>query len=295
MINQGYLSNCLHQIEQKLDWEESSSWKESEFVELSEIISQASGISISAHTLKRLYGKVKYNEFYNPQRATKNALAKFLGFESWKEYVTYHTNENSSLGKKTAPVIKRSIVLSLLGLVVLVLISGLFSNSFFKTNRTNENFDFSFFVEDSIGSVPYTVSVNYDITEIEGDSVYIDFDFVHPTLGQQTKKLDKENNLNNFTYQMPGYYTISLLSDDTVLTQKKVLATSNGWESYVDYETKRGFWLNDKIAPIDPDGFLYYPREYLANQKFDTNAIFYITNQLFKPFGIDGDNFEMKV
>ena len=295
MKKHDYLSYCLHQIEQKLDWAESSSWKESEFIELSEMISKASGISISAHTLKRLYGKIEYNEFYNPQRATKNALAKFLGFESWKAYVNDNTIDNNNPEKKEAPALKRALLFLSLSVVALVLIFVFFSNSLFNANKTDKNFDFSFSVVDSIGSVPYTVSVNYDIREIKSDSVYIDFDFVHPALGAQAKKLDKENNLNNFTYQMPGYYTISLMSDTTVLAQKKILATSNGWESYMDYETKRGFWLNNKIAPPDTNGFLYHSKESLANQEFNTNEVFYITNQLFRPFGINGDDFEMKI
>jgi hypothetical protein len=55
-----------------------------EFETLSEQIREKTGIYLSVTTLKRLWGKVKYES--KPTITTLNALAKFMDFESWRDF-----------------------------------------------------------------------------------------------------------------------------------------------------------------------------------------------------------------
>ncbi|SDE72328.1 hypothetical protein SAMN05421636_1079 [Pricia antarctica] len=293
------LKYCLNQIERKLNWDKSVFWKEPEFVQLAEIISKASDISISPHTLKRLFGKIKYKAYYNPQRATKNALAKYLGFSDWMGFVDHY---NEKIDRENVPP-KISFWKSKLFKAGLLLVSGILISFVFMQwfiaadprEGQDETLPFTFDLTDSIGPVPYTVSVNYNIEKFPNDSTYVNFDFTHPLFGPQIIKLDQERSLHNYTYQIPGYYQVTLQDNRHSLSTRNVLATSDDWESYLYYEDKQGLWLDNKIKPSEKSGYLYYNPETLVENGFDVNAVYYTIHRFFREFEIDGDNFEMKV
>jgi putative AlgH/UPF0301 family transcriptional regulator len=81
-----YLKLICSQIEQRLGWGSPQDWTNSSFIELSNEVKRASGVRISADTLKRILGKVKTAEQYNPQLATKDALSVFLEYQSWSDF-----------------------------------------------------------------------------------------------------------------------------------------------------------------------------------------------------------------
>src|SRR6185436_14310571 len=79
-----YLQLCIKLIEKKLNWRPAEEWRNYEFTELSEKILDATGVNLSTTTLKRIFGKVKYESL--PSSATLNALAVFLGYSSWMNF-----------------------------------------------------------------------------------------------------------------------------------------------------------------------------------------------------------------
>ena len=297
MIEQEYLKYCLEKIEGKLGWKPSSDWKESDFVRLSEMITEKSHISISPHTLKRLFGKIKYKKYYNPQQATKDALAKYLEFSDWQGFVADlkksaktkdETEQRDTQGKKRFLVVAAGVVL----IVVMAVFLGRSSNS--EVAETNSKEVFNFSLEDSVGVVPYTVSINYDVSNIKSDSTIIDFGFNHPIRGRQSFRADKNKFMRNFTYQIPGKYFIELENRSKILDTKTVLVMSDDWESYFNPEIANGnFWIDSKIEKKKHIGSLYYPPKFLDSIGFDTKQVYYVTNRLYKEFDIDGDNFEL--
>ena len=79
-----YLQLCIRLIEQKLNWRPAEEWRNYEFMELCEKILDATSVNLSATTLKRIFGKLKYESL--PSSATLNALAAFLGYGSWMDF-----------------------------------------------------------------------------------------------------------------------------------------------------------------------------------------------------------------
>lgn len=300
MFEQDYLKYCLSEVEKKLNWEPSSLWKESDFIKLSQIISDTSGISISPHTLKRLFGKIKYKKFYNPQTATKDALSKFLGYSDWEHFVEQNKDKISKKAKNqttsnTKPKRKKQLVVY----VSLIIFIGFMASYYFciQTNLSKHKTEhFTFILNDSIGKVPFTVPIHYNISSIVSDSVYIDFDLKNPYRGQQLLNLKKNGSVANFSYQIPGYYHIALKKGEDTLKTKNVLAMSDGWDSYFVNESKLGdFWLDNEVEQSrDSVGYLYFTTKDLISKGFDTSKVFYITNRLYKKFNIDGDNFEFE-
>ena len=84
------LESCLKEIENQLGWGDASTWSSQDFISLSERIFEITGTQLSQTTLKRVWGKVKYDS--SPTATTLNTLAVFLGYENWRVYV----NENSA-------------------------------------------------------------------------------------------------------------------------------------------------------------------------------------------------------
>ncbi|MEP7253869.1 MAG: hypothetical protein ABI683_15860, partial [Ginsengibacter sp.] len=72
------------QIEEKLGWGNSVDWTNQDFIELSKKIFDEIEISISHVTLKRVWGKIKYDSL--PNNYTLSTLVQFIGYENWRDF-----------------------------------------------------------------------------------------------------------------------------------------------------------------------------------------------------------------
>jgi hypothetical protein len=75
-------------FEEKTGWGNSDTWTNQDFLQLSELIRDETGITISHVTLKRVWGKVRYDSL--PNTHTLNTLAQFLGYDNWRDLATRH-------------------------------------------------------------------------------------------------------------------------------------------------------------------------------------------------------------
>ena len=86
-----YLELCKSRIEDKLQWGPVAQWHNEEFEDLSKGILEKSDVSLSHTTLKRLWGRVKYEHL--PTTTTLNALAIFLGYENWRGFRQFNVSK----------------------------------------------------------------------------------------------------------------------------------------------------------------------------------------------------------
>jgi hypothetical protein len=70
--------------EEKTGWGDSGQWTNQDFLQLSEMIREQTGVTISHVTLKRIWGKVRYESL--PNTHTLNTLVQFVGFDSWRDF-----------------------------------------------------------------------------------------------------------------------------------------------------------------------------------------------------------------
>src|SRR5580658_6970271 len=75
-------------FEEKTGWGNSDTWTNQDFLQLSELIRDETGITLSHVTLKRVWGKVKYDSL--PNTHTLNTLAQFLGYDNWRDLAAKH-------------------------------------------------------------------------------------------------------------------------------------------------------------------------------------------------------------
>jgi hypothetical protein len=102
MNNETSLEQCKRLIETTLSWGEPASWSNEDFEDLSERIFQKTAVRLSVSTLKRIWGKVKYD--HTPTTATLNALAGFAGFTGWRDFQRQHPGPASPEILSAAPV-----------------------------------------------------------------------------------------------------------------------------------------------------------------------------------------------
>ena len=78
------IEKTIKLYESNTGWGDSGEWTNQDFVILSEKIQQRTGVSLSHVTLKRIWGKVKYDSL--PSTHTLNTLVQFLGYECWRDF-----------------------------------------------------------------------------------------------------------------------------------------------------------------------------------------------------------------
>ena len=93
------LSKLKKLIEGKIGWGDSEEWVNQDFLSLSGKIQEETKVSLSHMTLKRIWGKVKYDSL--PNTYTLNTLAQFAGFENWRDFKIKSDNDSTIEGTNT--------------------------------------------------------------------------------------------------------------------------------------------------------------------------------------------------
>lgn len=100
------IEKAIKLYESDTGWGDSNDWTNQDFVVLSQKIQQRTGETLSYVTLKRVWGKVKYESL--PSTHTLNTLVQFLGYESWRDFKSQ--NGSGVAGTRTTTQIDHSDV-----------------------------------------------------------------------------------------------------------------------------------------------------------------------------------------
>lgn len=147
---------CIKKIVSRKKWGNPKNWTTEKYHLLSDEITAVTKIRISSTSLRRLFGKDFYKDHYNPQIETKNALASYLGYIDWSDF----------LNRKKK---KRSVVLRF-GVSILVFLLSILLRDH-QDIRTRPQFQ----TDKLFGNqAPHTVKIYYHINQYP-DSVFIDF------------------------------------------------------------------------------------------------------------------------
>lgn len=229
----GLKAKCLMKIEQSLNWGNSDYWSDNDFQQLSALIHESTHILLSTTTLKRVWGRVKYAG--NPTSSTMNALAGFLGYDSWRSFVAQegggseeHYVTRSANGK---PLPNRAIILWVCSMALLLLAVWVFifkkgareAKDQSSLNLSEEDFSFS---SESVGSgIPSSVVFTYDASKSPTDSVYIqqNWDTNRRVL------VAKSGHTHTSIYFEPGHYNAKLVIGNQVVKEHPLLIPTDGW------------------------------------------------------------------
>lgn len=224
-------------------WGDSSDWTNQDFVVLSEKIQERTGVALSHVTLKRVWGKVKYDSL--PNTHTLDTLVQYLGYESWRDFKSQngngsvvdgnpreipHHRENAA-ERRPAPgkLLRHSRRILLKGLISAVALAVLIFLVFFiKKDRStiiNSN-DYAFSSKKVVAEgLPNSVVFNYDATKSPYDSVVIQQSW-DKTLAV---KVSKKQHQHTSIYYYPDYYRAKLIVGGKIVKVHRLLIKSKGW------------------------------------------------------------------
>jgi hypothetical protein len=231
---QQYLDLCSGLIARKLGWLSSSQWRNYEFTTLSEKIFDDTGVQLSPTTLKRVFGRIKYNNL--PSTATLNTLARYLGHESWMDF------KSSQQAISASPVVsavietkiisrKRMILSAAAFAVMMVMIFGFIFISVKSTPLINTA-NVLFKTRSLAPGLPNTVVFNIDLGTIQSNDIVIQQSWD----STRTVRLQPGQKEATGMYYVPGYFKAKLIVDKKIVKEHDLFITSNQWMATIDHE-----------------------------------------------------------
>jgi len=248
MTQEAAIGRCRSLIEDSLGWGDAASWTNEDFATLSERLFETTGVRLSVSTLKRVWGKVKYDS--SPTLATLNTLARYAGFEGWRDFLQ-RASAPPALQEEPMPepapvpiaappaaeapkpipkVARRSyttriIVISVTIVAVVSLLSArlihhgstVIGPPRFEARRISEQ-------------LPNSVVFDYDATSFHPHSVMIQQSW-DPTRRESVAPDGKQH---TSLYFKPGYFRAKLVVDNEIKMQTDVFVPSGGWKGIVD-------------------------------------------------------------
>jgi hypothetical protein len=228
------LLRCKQLIEQKLDWGSSETWTSADFENLQQRILDETGVSLSASTLRRIWGRVDYQHM--PSGTTLNTLAQFAGYTDWRQFVRSQEVKIESPIQSLNPVeaipvpvasTKGPINWSRLGWIAgSALVIGLLGIVAFEQKHPQVNTaQYSFNSKQLTRTIPNSVVFTYNASASPTDSVYIQQSW------DQTRRevVAKDGHTHTSMYYEPGFYRAKLVVGHQIVKEHSLLIPTDGW------------------------------------------------------------------
>jgi hypothetical protein len=264
------VQKCKDLIAAKLGWENVEAWTNHDFQTLSAKIQETTGVNLSVATLKRIWGKVKYDS--KPTITTLNTLAQFTGYENWRAFKQVHGLHNGSTklngagheipvetempgkpGVRNRKLWRPGLIgTALCGGVLILLVYGIK-----REQSTAPPASYSFSSKKVVSEgVPNSVVFDYDASAAPTDTVYIQQSW-DPRLRRQ---VEKNAHQHTSIYYTPGFFQAKLVVGNEVVKEHNLWITSKGWMALVRQEPIPVYF---KDADFRKPGMLSLPLEKL--------------------------------
>ena len=218
--------------EQTLGWGDSGEWSDLDFEKLSQHIFEKTGTMLSITTLKRLWGRVKYDS--SPNAATLNVIAKFVEFDDWRAFKQHIDNEKISDVPAATPTQKRKNYFPIaLAVTVTAVFLGLIMAWSINSNPTqfaNLKAPVNFSSRKVAEGLPNSVVFNYDASGLGVDSVTLQQSWDASRVERISAKLKEHTSI----YYYPGYFAAKLIVNGKILKETPVFIKSNSWMGIID-------------------------------------------------------------
>ncbi|HEY4323895.1 MAG TPA: hypothetical protein VGN20_07905 [Mucilaginibacter sp.] len=229
-------------FESRTGWGDSDDWTNQDFVILSEKIQERTGVMLSHVTLKRVWGKVKYESL--PNTHTLDTLVQFLEYENWRDFKSQNGNGKATVeaakqivtnghAQPVQPEIKKrkfplKTIISIIAVVVVAIAIVLIVTHKSKPKIIDSDYTFSSKTIVSEG-LPNSVVFNYDATKSPYDSVMIQQSW------DKTRqvKVSKNQHQHTSVYYYPDYFKAKLIVGGKIVSMHRLLIKTKGWLPFV--------------------------------------------------------------
>lgn len=236
MSDQQLVDRCRKEIERELGWGPVEKWTNRDFERLSELIAGVAATRLSATTLKRVWGRIKYHSA--PSTTTLDALAVFAGYEHWRDFrIKVARKPTGDTPTDLPPQPKRKPLFYLIPLAFITLagvlitqVPSVSSSDPVKSMAVDSAFTLD--VRPVTTGVPNSVIFTYDARAAGTDSVFLQQDW-DP---RRRVAIDPAGDTHTSIYYLPGFYLAKLVVGDRIVQERKVYVRSNGWVGLVRTE-----------------------------------------------------------
>ena len=256
---------CIKKISDKLMWGDIREWKHGKYVSLSDSIFKETAVSISVSTLKRIYGKSQTEkETYEPQIETKNAMARFIGYESWEAFLNNESIKNEVnlvvKGGESSPFfLSLSKKKFIIGFTAVVIICGFFiiMRGFVPRKELNIK-PATFNMEESNGDFPFTIKLDYNISSDDTSTYWVDFGD-HLKQGDvnfipnEKNILKKEDSLLTHCYTNPDFYRLHVYKGDSLIFSKGIHVFAENWVTNLLFKDQKSSNYVTEYLRFDED------------------------------------------
>ncbi|HEX8548433.1 MAG TPA: hypothetical protein VF691_15840 [Cytophagaceae bacterium] len=259
-----YIKKYLELVEERLNWGESADWTNQDFEKLSEKIFESTNVSLSVTTLKRIWGKVKYES--DPSVSTLNVLARFVDTESWRHFKQSLLQTQDSEIKchdqlievnRVTVVKKRETKVVISALAVLLVVVGVAAFITYTKHKSSippvNPSSYSFHSTKVADGIPNSVVFNYNASMSPIDSVYIQQSW---DPGRRTK-VDKDKKEHTSIYYYPGFFMAKLVIGNQVVREHELLIPTEGWFAAIEQDPipiylKDEEYIKNRVIQIIP-------------------------------------------
>ncbi|MFC1493293.1 hypothetical protein ACFL6O_04975 [candidate division KSB1 bacterium] len=302
---QYFIEKCKKLIEEKLNLKDSQSWKQRDFEYLSELVFEKTGVLISISTLKRIWNK-EYEGI--PHTGTLNALALFLEYKSWHDLKKSQTEKltankvDRAAGKFASgfwslfaeimrnekPLYRnKALLIPVLSLITISLLSYYAITGVGPSSDYN---DIEFSSRKVVtNGVPNTVIFDYDVSNVESDSIIIQQSWDT----RRRAVISKENKHHTSVYYFPGFHKAKLMIDNKIIKEHNIHITTDGWLGIARYNYDDNIPIYLDKNDILRNGSLHISPYSLRSNKVDLSKnSYWISFFNVQDFGdIYGDDF----
>ncbi|MES2772603.1 MAG: hypothetical protein V4722_00370 [Bacteroidota bacterium] len=287
-----YLQQYIQLVEQKLGWQPLEEWRNYEFNELSEKILDTTSVNLSATTLKRVFGKVKYDSL--PSSATLNALAAFLGYSNWMAFKSEkkpgpvaEEEHMISLPAKKRQDLFYKVLLAGAAVLTLVFILGFIILSGKPAIPLSKTDSIVFGSRRVAAGLPNTVVFNLDLKGIQSDNMRIQQDWD----SARTIQIQPGQTAATGFYYRPGYFRAKLIIDEKVVKEHDLFIKAEEWMATIDLDPVPDYLKKEELVLNNEMGI---SNAILQKIKGITTPVA-LTYHLVRPFnGLQSDQFTFR-
>ena len=288
-----HIGRLIREINKVQAREQDKEYSQRDFEFLIESIFMKTNGRISLSTIKRIWD---HQNQYLPRVSTLDILSRYIGYSNWSEFKLKSLDKKPvrQKGQINKSRLKHKITSRVVSIILIILVPTLlliFWHPVFNPGKMAYD-EVIFEVEKVIGTdVPTTVLFNYDVSQIEFDSAFIQLSWNR----LERFPISKDENILTSMYYIPGIHEAKLINNDSIVKTQSVFIKYDKWLTLFRGEP-------DDIKPVyivSPDlqknGFIHASNEVLSEFKADTSReSYYVSYLISRDFNVDGDNFSFE-
>lgn len=227
-----YIARWREIAEEQLGWGDSTAWSDLDFEKLSQLFLHKTGAMLSVTTLKRLWGKVKYDS--TPNAATLNTLAKFVGYDDWRVFKQRIDSESQTAAIPAANLSPRKknylptiISIATMSVVLVGILAWIIKP---KQHEKTTAKPVQFAARVVADGLPNSVVFDYDASGLQADSLTLQQTW-DPS---RTERIATSGTQHTSIYYHPGYFTAKLIHKGKIEKETPVYIKTKGWVGLLD-------------------------------------------------------------